>query len=264
MGLAGVTTAIAVLGALAAGRTQAAQAFVWAKAGMSSADHHTDSAGCFKEATAIRAEPVGASPLPLNPAGMLATGIFQGFANGKEHARFAARCMRFHGYTAFPLTTSEAAQLKGLADQTSRDRWVDQFGAGADFVQRLAKARTPIVPPLPVSKPEPLSWAGVRIDPRALVAADSLVTPGSPLLTGQAGHRLTGRLTRPLSIGGFHAPAGSIVHQVVQWSQYDAKQTHWCGDFGQKPWTVSPRHWVVCAWSATGATKPVHLREPRG
>ena len=219
---------------------------VWAKVGATEAGMEADDAACQK----------GAAHVPLqfntvaygNPIGAaIGAGIVAGIQRAQAQNAFMKRCMKKAGYTEVHFADEEMKTLATAKSKDAKRAWLDKFYAG-DMALRIEVAKRGVVPPLPDAVEEPFAIGGLKINPAALKPAADPVGAGEAALTGQAGHRRTGRLVHAVEVAGVSHPradANTIFHEVVYAAADDPARTYWCGMMLRKP-LVGPETDLDC------------------
>jgi len=219
----------------------AAEDHLWAKAGATEAAVAADLETCVKEARSVPVRSKMTTPI------VVGGGVLAGAAGGAAAYLLESailrhgpldwagqavlhRCMRRRGYLWTPLTPDEAGALQ-QASHDGRTAVVEKFYS-EDLSTRLAEVAAAAPQALPEARPAPLTFAGLSLDPAAMVVSKGVVPNGGPVLSGPVAVARTATLRNAIDLPHTpHADAGAVFYEVLGAFPWDRGETYWCGPF---------------------------------
>jgi hypothetical protein len=250
--------------ALVSSGALAAEDHLWAKAGATEVAVAADLETCVKQARRVPVRSGMTAPI------VVGGGILAGAAGGAAAYLLESAilrhgpldwagqsllhsCMRRKGYLWTPLTPDEADALR-QASHDGRTAVVEKFYS-EDLSTRLAEVARAASPPLPEAQPAPLTFAGLSLDPAAMVVTKGVVPDDDVALRGPVSVARTATLRNAIDVGhGAHADAGTVFYEVVGTAPWDLGETYWCGPFaGHVNGCLSNADQGYDLWWATGA-----------
>ncbi|MGA2951215.1 MAG: hypothetical protein ABSD80_03165 [Caulobacteraceae bacterium] len=254
----GVALALLSSGALAA------EDHLWAKAGATEAAVAADLETCVKEARSVPVRSKMTTPI------VVGGGVLAGAAGGAAAYLLESailrhgpldwagqavlhRCMRRRDYLWTPLTPDEAGALQ-QASHDGRTAVVEKFYS-EDLSTRLAEVAAAAPQALPEARPAPLTFAGLSLDPAAMVVTKGVAADDDVVLRGPVGVTRTATLRNPIDVSHTaHADAGTVFYEVVGAAPWDHGETYWCGPFaGRVNGCLSNADHGYDLWWASGA-----------
>jgi hypothetical protein len=205
-----------------------------------------------------RAEPVAGQYGLDQVAGTLIVNLVMGsISTARARDRAMVVCMRKKGFAHLGLTDAEHKAYSGLAADSARVAWLDEF-LKSGIEERVTVALTPLHPLLPPAEDRPFLMHGLRLLPDSFKFSEGGVPDEvNVVFRSKATTRATARLAAPADfgriVGSFGsvsgtAPAGAVFHQVHLGRplplEAEEDRTLWCG-----PAETSKGQRLVCVRS---------------
>ena len=183
----GVALALMSSGALAA------EDHLWAKVGATEATTSADLETCVKLARQVPAPTKTTIPVVVGggflagaaggaAAYLVESAIFQHGPLDWAGQAVLHSCMRRQGYFWTPLTPDEAEALR-QASHDGRAAFLDKLYS-EDLSVRVAEVARTAPPPLPEARPATLTFAGLSLDPAAMVVSKGVTPNDGVVLSG--------------------------------------------------------------------------------